>query len=106
MGYVYLICDPSNQVYKIGVTRNKNSKRIKALQTGNPTQLHMLYIYECDFPFRLETMLHNKYMCKRVLNEWYELSNEEVSSFITTCNELNNRIKIMMNNPFFIKNLR
>ena len=28
-GYIYLICDPANDTYKIGVTRNLNSNRIK-----------------------------------------------------------------------------
>ena len=36
-GYVYLICDPDKDAYKIGVTRNLNQNRIKKLQTGNAT---------------------------------------------------------------------
>ena len=50
--YIYLICDPSIDAFKIGVTRDINSKRIKKLQTGNPTELHIVKTYKCDYPFR------------------------------------------------------
>ena len=52
-GYIYLICDPANDTYKIGVTRDINSNRLKKLQTGNSTELHIVYIYKCEYPFRL-----------------------------------------------------
>lgn len=45
-GYVYLICDPANNTYKIGVTRNLKSKRLKKLQTGNSTELHICKYYK------------------------------------------------------------
>lgn len=104
-GYVYLICDPANDTYKIGVTRNLNSNRIKKLQTGNSTELHIVKTYFCQYPFRLESMLHRKFWNKRELNEWYNLDLQDIVHFTEICEEQNNIIKLMEDNPFFMKNI-
>jgi len=106
MGYVYLICDPSNDQYKIGVTRNLQSNRLKKLQTGNPTEMFIKYTYQTEWPFRLEKLLHNKFASKHTLNEWFALDTNDVFSFLDICEETNNTIKIMVSNPFFAKNLK
>jgi len=106
MGYVYLICDPATDHYKIGVTRTKDCRRIGELQTGNSTELFVKEVYETPWPFRLETMLHNKYKSKQTLNEWFELSSEDVFEFPKICKILENHIKSLSNNPFFSKNLK
>lgn len=105
-GVVYLVCDPSNDLYKIGMTRTNHSKRLKQLQTGNGTELIWLAGYECEYPNRLESMLHNRFKAKNTVGEWFALDFNEVQSFIEICDELNNTIKIMKNNPFFSKNLK
>lgn len=106
MGYVYLIHDVDNDIYKIGVTRAQNSKRLMALQTGNGSDLRVLHMYECEYPFRLETMLHKRYINNRVKNEWFSLSVLEVINFKDTCDRLNQTILIMKDNPYFAKNLK
>ena len=105
-GYVYLICDPSNDTFKIGVTRDINSNRLKKLQTGNSTELHIVSIYKCDYPFRLEKMLHSKLSNYRVLNEWFNLPTDIVINFKSVCNEMNSVINVMLDNPFFVKNIK
>lgn len=106
MGYVYLIHDSNNDIYKIGVTRSKDSKRLNTLQTGNGTELRVLHMYECEYPFRLETMLHNRYINNRIKNEWFNLSDLEVINFRNTCDQLNQTILIMKDNPYFAKDLK
>lgn len=106
MGYVYLICDPSNDRYKIGVTRNLKSNRIKKLQTGNPTELFIHTIYETEWPFRLETMLHNHFGRKRILNEWFALDITDITNFKNTCRKIEENIKVLSQNPFFAKDLK
>lgn len=106
MGYVYLIYDTGNNLYKIGVTRNNDNKRIKSLQAGNPTELRIIHLYECEYPFRLETMLHNRYKNNNVLNEWFDMKDSDVIDFKNICDKLNNQIHILKDNPFFAKNLR
>lgn len=106
MGYIYLICDRSNNLYKIGVTRKNPENRVHKLQTGNPTQLYIVDLYEYKYPFRLEKMLHNKFKTKRILNEWFELSDNDIKGFQTTGDLLVNIIECLQDNPFFNKNLK
>ena len=106
MGYVYLICDPGNDRFKIGVTRDLKSNRIKKLQTGNSSELFIHTIYETEWPFRLESMLHKHFGTKRVLNEWFNLNMEDLSGFVDTCNLLNDNIRVLSENPFFAKDLK
>lgn len=105
-GCVYLIADENNQVYKIGASRNSALKRMKQLQTGNANELKVVTKYYCNYPYRLESMLHNWFSHKKVLNEWYSLSIDDVLNFEKTCQEVNNIIEILKDNIFFAKNLR
>ena len=106
MGYVYLICDPATDRFKIGVTRNLNSNRIKKLQPGNSTELFITDRYETNWPFRLETLLHKHFHNKHVLNEWFALDAMDVVAFRKTCELLENNIQILKDNPFFAKDLK
>ena len=106
MGYVYLIEDSSNWLYKIGVTKHNPINRLKKLQTGNPNKLQLITQFETEYPYRLESILHNRYKHFQVLNEWYELPLDIVSSFDEICKELNDIIIVMKDNPFFGKNLK
>lgn len=101
MGYVYLICDSSNEWYKIGVTTGRIEKRIKQLQTGNGTELFVHSYFKTEHPFKLEKLLHTKFCCQKVLNEWFELSAEDITNFTKTCEELEKTVKVLMGNPFF-----
>ena len=103
--FVYLFCDPSQDLFKIGVTKNLYSKRMKQLQTGNANELKVVTKYYCNYPYRLESILHNRFSHKKVLNEWYSLSLEEVVNFEKTCQEVDNIIEVMKDNIFFAKNL-
>lgn len=101
-GIVYLICDPSNNMFKIGVTRDFKSNRIKKLQTGNPTELFLHSFYETNHPFKLEKMLHLRFGHERVLNEWFKLKYEDVVNFNKYCEELNETIEYLVaNNNFY-----
>ena len=86
MGYVYLICDPSLDAFKIGVTRKNDIKeRIKKLQTGNAEELFISKYYEYEYPFRLEKLLHTKYANQRIHGEWFKLTIKDICEFTTTC---------------------
>lgn len=105
-GYVYLICDPANDTFKIGVTRDLKSQRIKKLQTGNSTELFISSIYKTKYPFRMETMLHARFSSKNELNEWFNLSAHDVGQFTNICKETEETIECLLDNPFFNKNLK
>jgi hypothetical protein len=104
MGIVYLIEDRNNNTYKIGVTKGDPVKRLKKLQTGNSSELVLKYTYECEYPYRLETLLHTQYKLVNELNEWFSLENP--NEFLDKCAQLNNIIDSLKCNPFFSKNLK
>ena len=102
MGQVYLIGQIGNEgAYKIGVTRSKDiTKRLKKLQTGNSCELFVRSSYETNQPFLLERMLHAKYYGENVLNEWFELDDENVNKFTETCEGYQKIIDALKDNPF------
>lgn len=104
MGIVYLIEDSNNNTYKIGVTKGDPEKRLKKLQTGNSSKLEIKYLYESEYPYRLETMLHAHYKQFNELNEWFSL--EKPNEFLNKCAEFSNIINSLKDNPFFSKNLK
>lgn len=104
MGFVYLIEDIYNNTYKIGVTKGDPQTRLKKLQTGNTCKLELKYLYECEYPFRLESMLHNHYKEYQELNEWYGLP--DIDKFLDKCVEFDNIINSLKDNPHFNKNLK
>lgn len=106
MGYVYLICDPATDRFKIGVTRDLKSNRLKKLQTGNSSGLFMVHYYKTEWPFRLETMLHKHFRDKHILNEWFALDVHDVTHFPDLCRSMNDNIQVLQDNPFFAKDLK
>lgn len=107
MSAVYLIRDSSkDNVYKIGVTRGNLEKRIKKLQTGNSGEIHLVKSYETIYPFFIEKKLHKLFENKKVINEWFELTMDDVCSFEEKCKEIEELIELMKDNPFFPKNIR
>nr|VFK00735.1 MAG: T5orf172 domain-containing protein [Candidatus Kentron sp. LFY] len=69
--------DLMNQRIKIGYS-SEPGKRIKALQTGNSRSLALMGWIESNDDKQLEKELHEKYSNYRVLNEWFEINNENV----------------------------
>ena len=58
--YVYLIQSEINGVfqYKIGASKNPD-KRLLEIQTANPGNLEVMQKFMSQYPFILETALHN-----------------------------------------------
>lgn len=105
-GFVYLLGENDMPgFYKIGVTRGELKRRIKKLQTGNSSKLYVCGFYKTEHPFFIEQCLHTKYKYCNVLNEWYELPDNEAFNFQKTCEDLENLIEIMKDNPFFPKKI-
>ena len=105
-GFVYLLGDTEKPgIYKIGVTRGSIARRIKKLQTGNSGEIYVCKYFKTEHPFFIEKQLHKKYTYGNVLNEWFELSDEEFFNFEKTCEFYENIIIQMKDNPFFPKKL-
>ncbi|MBP5456999.1 MAG: GIY-YIG nuclease family protein [Paludibacteraceae bacterium] len=104
-GIVYLICDADKGLYKIGVTRKTAENRISSLQTGNASELFTIRRYPTNHPFRMETMLHNRFSAKHVMGEWFALTDDDVICFSDTCREIDRIIDSLSENPFFTPNI-
>lgn len=105
-GYVYLICDPLNNHYKIGVTKGNIDKRMLKLQTGNSTELYIVCKHQTPYPFRMEKMLHLKYNQYKVHGEWFELPDYDIIHFNEVCEDIGSKIEALKENPFFAKGLK
>jgi hypothetical protein len=103
MGYVYLIGEIGNENrFKIGATKCKDiNKRLKQLQTGNSEELYIKESFETTRPFKLETMLHNRFKTSNLIGEWFDLSKDDVNNFKNVCHKLQNIIDCLKDNPFF-----
>lgn len=104
-GFVYLIYDEGKNLYKIGVTKNPVEKRLKKLQTGNATELTIKNTHQTNYIYRMENMLHNHFSNKCVLNEWFELTTDDVNNFQALCDKFEETIKALLSNPLFTKDL-
>ena len=84
---IYLICAEfeGRRLYKIGYTRREVSKRIKELKTGNGSDLYLINSFKSKWGTKIESQLHRTFKSKKINGEWFDLTDEEVKSFITKC---------------------
>lgn len=107
MGYIYLLLEvdkDGNERHKIGITKRKVITRLKQLQTGNSNVISVLNQFQTSNYKHVEKWLHRKYSQQKTEaeNEWFTLTNEQVSNFIETCKEVDKTVTFMReNNPFF-----
>jgi hypothetical protein len=88
MGFVYVItdCIPEEDYYerlsnvdyvKIGFTSNDVSSRIAQLQTGNPREINLVYLFEfenTEMAKQVERIIHWKLRGLEKLGEWFHYS--------------------------------
>ena len=107
MGYVYLILEVNQhgeEYHKIGISKNTPEKRVRQLSTGNPNEIRVLSTYESVNYKKVEKWLHSRFSTKKTLanNEWFNLTNEQVLSFLDTCKKADETISLLLKeNPFF-----
>ncbi len=91
---IYIIGEESFNRFKIGIG-NDPSKRIKALQTGNPEKLVVIYQREVEFASKVETCLHDHYNPFLVNGEWFEVPVFSYSYFDKLVGFYENNFKIL-----------
>jgi hypothetical protein len=96
---VYLIESYHNNLiqYKIGVSKNPK-KRLKQHKTSNPNELTILYEFNSNWPFKIESSLKRMFNNNSIDGEWYNLSEEQVTNFEKICNLFENNFKAIYNN--------
>lgn len=108
MGYVYLLLEvdkAGGERHKIGISKNHPNFRVKQLQTGNSNTISLITFYESDNYKKVERWVHTKHSNNKTEanNEWFNLTNEDVLSFIDTCKKANETISFLKDNNHFFK---
>lgn len=101
LGTVYLLCDPSTDLFKIGMTRSCVSKRIKELQTGNSCEIHLVKKFDTEIPSFIESSVHRHFKPKNMLNEWYNLDIDDIKNFEEICQSYEDIARTLQDNHFF-----
>ena len=97
-GYVYWLGDFEKEgIFKIGVTRGTIERRIKKLQTGNSGEIYIVDYFQTEHPFFIERWMHTKYLGKKVMNEWFELTLDDIKDFKNNCQHFENLYNISHN---------
>lgn len=105
-GYVYLLLavdQQGNETHKIGISKNHPEIRVKALQTGNASQISVLNLYESVNYKKVERILHARFWKMRTMtqNEWFKLKDEDVFAFLNECQKAEEIVVMLKGNPFY-----
>ena len=101
-GFVYLICDATNDSYKVGTTKNNIEKRINQLKTGNSNEIFLKDCYESEYYKVIEKLFHRKYKPFNINLEWFDLPNDVIFNFKEICKEIEeNHLFLKENNHFY-----
>lgn len=94
---VYLICNTENK-YKIGFTERNTNKRIKELQTGSHSEMHIVQEYESTNARQIETILHRFLKSYKILGEWFSLPDDIICNFKVMCQRIDTNLNYLNEN--------
>lgn len=80
LSFVYLAkCRVDSNLYKIGISSNPDS-RIRSMNRVHPSvSIELIHSFESDNAERIEKILHNQFISKRVsTTEWFRLDESDV----------------------------
>ncbi len=106
---VYLVCSEinGNKMYKIGYTKRAIEKRLKEFKTGNGAEIYLIESFHSKWGTKIEAALHRLFRSKKISGEWFNLNDDEVSSFVVECNKRHDNLNfIESNNTYFIDKIK
>jgi hypothetical protein len=80
IGYVYLLRHGSRREYKIGRTNNR-LRREGEIGIELPEKIEPIHVIETDDPTGVEAYWHRRFADKRLKNEWFALTADDVRAF-------------------------
>lgn len=95
MKKIYLLQAEGTDLYKIGITGKPIEYRIKELQTGNGNKLVLISEFKTEFDYLFERTLHRHFELQKTEGEWFNLTLEQVKSFIIVCERINTNFKVL-----------
>ena len=100
-GYVYLLAEMGDNLrYKIGFSKNPD-KRIKPLRTGNSDEIMEICRYQSYNYIQVEGMLHRHFHKDRKHLEWFEMTDEQVQTFLSEAKKADETIDFLKKNNHF-----
>jgi hypothetical protein len=106
MRKVYILNECGTDRYKVGFTSKDVSKRIKSLQAGNGSLLENVYEFESDESFVIERVIHRYLATKKLVGEWFCLTEEELMEVRDTIMLTHYNIKMMRETSTLGKKLK
>ncbi len=94
MKKVYLFNGEGTDLYKIGITQNIN-ERVKGVQTGCPHKIIVIHTFVTNFGEKLERTVQRHFYFNKTQGEWFRLNEEEVKTFLTVCQKVENNLKVL-----------
>lgn len=76
---MYIVNVRNSDLYKIGVTTNI-VRRKKQFETANPFEFYLYDFFPTDDCRKLEREVHKRYKDKRYKNEWFKLTEEDITT--------------------------
>jgi hypothetical protein len=80
VGYVYLLRHGSRREYKIGRTNNP-IRREGEISVELPQKIEPVHVITTDDPSGIESYWHRRFAEKRLKNEWFALTADDVRAF-------------------------
>ncbi|HWQ68724.1 MAG TPA: GIY-YIG nuclease family protein [Patescibacteria group bacterium] len=80
IGYVYIIKHGSRREYKIGRTNNR-LRREGEIGLELPEKIEPIHVIETDDPAGVEAYWHRRFAEKRMKNEWFAPTSDDVRAF-------------------------
>jgi hypothetical protein len=103
-GWVYLLAEMGDNLrYKIGITKNPVEKRVKQLRTGNSDDIMLIHKYKSENYKKVERMLHRVFRSDRKHLEWFNMTDEQVSTFLSEAKKADVTISFLNKNNHFYK---
>jgi hypothetical protein len=103
---VYLICSEfeGRKLYKIGYTRRPIEKRIKEIRTGNGSDIYLIDSFQSIWGTKIESNLHRQFKSKKVNGEWFDLTDDDVSSFFSRCKSSHDMLELITkDNTYYLE---
>jgi hypothetical protein len=102
---VYLISAEisGSKLHKIGYTRRTIDKRIKEFKTGNASELFVIESFKSKWSTKIESRLHKLFKNKLVSGEWFNLNEDDVYSFIETCQTIHDNYELLSESTYYLE---